>query len=587
MQQATEEGHAGMMTTGRRGGEGVVGGDGGRGAPPRLQYRAGSRRLRHHRFARRILLALASFLPACAPAPRDPATVVYASGADLESANPLVTVHPFARQVQRHALFVTLVRLDSALTPAPYWARAWEWSPDGRTLTFRLHAGLRWHDGARATARDAAFTLEAARDSATGFPRRADLAGIAGVTAPDDTTLVVRFEPAPPALPGILAELPVVPRHLLDTVPRARLRQAAFSTAPVGNGPFRFVERRAGQRWVFERDSGFPAAMGGPALVRRFVVAVVDEPTTKFAGLVAGDLDAAGVSPTMAALVARDPTLRVVSYPVLFVNALVFNAARPPFDDLRVRQAVSLALDRARAIEAALAGYALPAGGPVPPDNPLALAAPAEHAPARADSLLDAAGWRRGADGVRARGGRRLALTLLTVGSGDNAVEQLLQADLRARGIALEIRQLELGAFLAEARATPKRFDLLVTGIPGDLSLAYLAAMFDSRLAGGPLDYAGWHTPTLDARFAAVRAARDPAALREAWHDVQRELARDLPVTWLWHARGVQGVSARLEGVRMDLRGELATLGRWVPRPRAGVTPGEAPAARVGAAPAP
>ena len=520
---------------------------------------------------RRATRALALLLPlaaslSCETPERDPATVVYASGTDLESANPLVTVHPFARQVQRHALFVTLVRHDSLLRVLPYWARRWSWSADRRTLTLSLEPALRWHDGRAATARDAAFTLAAARDPATGFPRHADLAGVEESVALDDTTLRLRFAAAQPDVPSILAELPVVPAHLLAGVPRGDMRRAPFGTQPVGAGPFRFVERRPGQRWTFERAPGFPASMGGAPAVRRFVVAVVDEPTTKFAGLVAGDLDAAGIAPTMAPLVRRDARLRVVEYPVLFTTGLVFNGQRPPFDDARVRRALSLSVDRARIVRAALAGFGVPASGPVPPDNPLALDVAVAHDTAAADSLLDAAGWRRGADGARRRGGALLTFTLATVGSGDNALEQLLQADFAARGIRMEIRQLEMGAFLTAARARRKEFDALVAGIPGDLSLAYLAAMVDSRLTGGALDYAGHHTAGLDARFARVRAAGSADALRDAWRDVQRELAADVPVAWLYHARGVQGVSARLDGVRMDLRGELATLARWQPR---------------------
>jgi peptide/nickel transport system substrate-binding protein len=503
---------------------------------------------------------------ACSPPERDPATVVYASGTDLESANPLVTVHPFARQVQRHALFVTLVRHDSLLRVLPYWARRWTWTADRRTLTLSLEPALRWHDGQRATAHDAVFTLEAARDPATGFPRHADLAGLDDVAAVDDTTLQLRFAAAQPEVPTILAELPIVPAHVLRGVPHGDMRRAPFGTHPVGAGPFRFVDRAPGQRWSFERVPDFPASMGGAPAVRRFVVAVVDEPTTKFAGLVAGDLDAAGIAPTMAPLVRRDRRLRVIEYPVLFSTGVVFNGQRAPFDDVRVRRALSLSVDRARIVRAALAGFGVPASGPVPPDNPLALALRVAHDTARADSLLDAAGWRRGADGMRRRGGAVLAFTLATVGSGDNALEQLLQADFAARGIRMEIRQLEMGAFLTAARAPRKEFDALVAGIPGDLSLAYLAAMFDSPLAGGALDYAGYHTARLDARFARVRAAASAAALRDAWLDVQRELAAEVPVAWLYHARGVQGVSARLDGVRMDLRGELATLARWQPR---------------------
>jgi peptide/nickel transport system substrate-binding protein len=142
-------------------------------------------------------------------------------------------------------------------------------------------------------------------------------------------------------------------------------------------------------------------------------------------------------------------------------------------------------------------------------------------------------------------------------------VEQLLQADLAARGIELRIRQLELGAFLAAARARPPRFDMLLTGIPGDLSLAYLAAMFDSRQAGGALDYADYHSARLDSAFAAVRAATSARDLALAWGAVQRALADEEPVAWVYHSRGVQGISRRLSGVRMDLRGELATLHDW------------------------
>ena len=149
------------------------------------------------------------------------------------------------------------------------------------------------------------------------------------------------------------------------------------------------------------------------------------------------------------------------------------------------------------------------------------------------------------------------------MGSADNAAEQLIQADLAALGIRVEIRQREMGAFLAEARARDKRFDALLTGVPGDLSLGYLTSMFDSRLAGGALDYAGFHTPRLDALLATARSAVGDDTRRAAWHDVQRELARAMPVAWLYHARGLQGMSRRLKGVQMDLRGELATLAQW------------------------
>lgn len=515
----------------------------------------------------RASIAALAVLAACGPSPRPAGVVVYASGADLESANPLVTIHGLSRQVQRYVLFTTLARYDSTLAPAPYLARAWAWSPDRATLTLTIAAGVRWHDGAPTTAHDAAFTLLAARDPRTGYPRAADLAAVDTAFARDDSTLVIRFIAPQPLFPAVLCELPVLPEHLLRGVRREDMRRAGFNFAPVGNGPFRFRDRVPGQRWTFERNDSFPASLGGPPRIERLVIAVVDEPTTKLAGLASGDLDFAGIAPTMAALAARDPTLRVMDYPILLSTALVFNTHRPPFDDVRVRMAVNLSLDRDRIVQVALAGYGRPAAGPVPPESPLALPGDARHDVRTADSLLDAAGWRRGPDGRRARGGVPLAATLLTVGSGDNAVEQLVQADLAERGLTVNIHQMEMGAFLVRARAMPKDFDLLVTGVPGDLSLSYLGAMYDSRQRGGALDYGDFHTGELDALFARTRTAT-AAELPAAWRAVQSALARDVPAAWIYHARGLQGVARRVEGVAFDLRGELQSVVNWHVRSR-------------------
>lgn len=509
----------------------------------------------------------------CAGSPRPADVVVYASGTDLESANPIVTIHPLSRQVQRHMLFVTLARYDSTLTPRPYFARGWTWSADRRVLRMPLHP-LVWHDGVPTSAHDVAFTLSLARDPRAGFARATDLAAVDSVVAETDSTLRIHFAVPQRELPAVLCELPIVPRHLLASVPPGELRRAPFNLAPVGNGPFRFVDRVPGQRWTFARNDAFPASMGGPPRIRQLVVAVVDEPTTKFAGLAAGDLDFAGIAPTMAALAERDPMIDVMDYPVLFATALVFNVRQAPFDDVRVRRAINLSIDRERIIRAALAGYATPAAGPVPPANPLAAAEPVARNVSRADSLLDAAGWRRASGGWRTRG-QPLRVELLTVGSGDNAVEQLIQADLAERGIRVSIRQLELAAFLARARATDRDFDMLVTGVPGDLSLAYVRAMFDSRQRGSALDYAGFASPEVDRHLLAVDRARTEQELRTAWARVQQALADEVPAVWLYHSRGLQGVSARMRDVRMDLRGEMATVARWstAGAPRAGVSP--------------
>src|SRR5438093_12797132 len=172
------------------------------------------------------------------------ATVLFASGADLQSINPLLTLHPLARQVQRYVLLTTLARYGSLLVPRPYLARSWRWSDGGRALTFRLRTDVRWHDGTVTTARDVVWTLQAARDPATGYPRFTELETLTSVAALDDSTVELRFSGAavPRAgadLPDVLTDLAILPAHLLDSVPHARLRDASWNVHPVGNGPFR------------------------------------------------------------------------------------------------------------------------------------------------------------------------------------------------------------------------------------------------------------------------------------------------------------------------------------------------------------
>ncbi len=137
-----------------------------------------------------------------------------------------------------------------------------------------------------------------------------------------------------------------------------------------------------------------------------------------------------------------------------------------------------------------------------------------------------------------------------------------MQAQLREIGVEVSIRQLELATFLAVAQGPARDFDALVTGIPGDLSLGYVAAMFEARDAG-PLAYPGYRNAAFDAAVAEVRSASTEEELQDAWRTVQQILAEDHPTTWLYHARGLQGANRRVQAAPPDLRGELATIAQW------------------------
>lgn len=520
---------------------------------------------RVHCVANRLVLSAALLVVsgACAGSPRSADTIVIASGTDLEGMQPLTTVHPLSRQVQRYLVFTPLVRLSSTLDAEPWAAASWSWSADRRALTFVLDTALRWHDGRPVTTSDARFTLDLARDSTTGYARRGDLAAIDSVADPARDTLRLFFARPQADVPLVLAELPLLPRHRLHDVPGSALRRHAFTLEPIGSGPYRVVAREADRRWIFERVPGFPARMGGDAATKTLVIAVVDEATTKVAGLVSGALDLAGVNPATAALVQRDPTLRVLGYPTFFTNWLVFNPGCDAVRDVRVRRAVAIAIDRQRIVQAGVGGFGVPSDAPA---ADLARDTTPVHG-ARADSLLEAAGWRRTGTGVRTRNGASLVLTMLSVGSGDNPVEQLLQSDLRARGIDLRIATRDYGALLASARRGSCDHCVIYTGVAGDPSRSQLAALFDPAGAGGALDFGAHRPATLTPVFARLRTISDTAARSVAWQEVRRILADSVPATPVFHSRGVQGVSRRLQHLVIDLRGELYSAARWTLSP--------------------
>ena len=248
---------------------------------------------------------------------------------------------------------------------------------------------------------------------------------------------------------------------------------------------------------------------------------MVDEPTTKLAALASGELDFAGINPAHAAFIRRNPRLTMLTYPLLFTYGIVLNTRAPPFADPRVRQALSLALDRREIRDGYLYGFATIAAGPVMPGLPGAL-----DLPLPAESV----------DSARALlGGRTISFELLTVGSGEAALEQMIQAQLARAGFQVSIRQFELSAYLDRVNARQHDFQAAVMGLSGDLGQGQIWQWAD--IAGFPL----------------------PRETDQA----QRALVDGMPVVFLYHARGVQGMNRRIHNVRMDVRGELATVRDW------------------------
>lgn len=498
--------------------------------------------------------------------PRTGGTVVIVSTDDLDHANPLVTSTRYTQEILRYALFLPLVRYDAGLDLVPALARAWEVEGD-TAVVFHLRDDVRWHDGRPTTAYDVAFTFQRILDPGTASPGAERLSGWGDAAIIDSFT--VRFPVSRPEPMGVLPLVPIVPRHLLDTIPPERMRQAEFNRSPIGNGPFRFVEHRSNDRWVFEANPEFPEALGGRPRIDRLFWRIVPDGAAQVAEVRTGNAHLAlGTTVEQSVEAVRAADLRLIVRPSRQFGFVGWNGRRPPLDDPRVRRAFALSIDRQELIDGLRSGHGTLADGPVGPwhwaYDPEGGGMP--YAPDSARTLLDAAGIvDRDGDGLRDRpDGSPLRLELkVPAGNAFNRdLGEMIAADLRAAGIALELRPTETGTLIQDVTSPARAFDAFLYGWETDFRLD-VRDLYHSAGIDGPLQFAAYRNPAVDSLIDRLATEYDRAAATAAWRRLQRQLRDDQPWTYLYYYPDVYITSARLHGADMDIRGALVNVSRW------------------------
>ena len=499
----------------------------------------------------------------------DGATVIVGMRSDFGSFNPVTSSGQYDLEVMNHALFTPLVQYDENLDVVPHLAESWELIGD-TGVTFRLRRDVRWHDGQPVTARDVEFTFNLAKNEQTAsLLGSAFLADVASAEVVDDYTITFHFvRPHAQALEDFW--WPPLPRHLLEGVAPAELRNAPFNRQPVGSGPFRFAQWRSNEQLVIERNPDFPEGLGGPAAARRVVFRVVPEASTMLTELLTDNVHVdIPVLPDQVGQLRDNAEVRLHSFPGRTVYYLGWNNARPPFDDPTVRLALAHAIDRQEIVDALLYGEGAVATSTIPPWHRLYPdVEPLAHDPARAQQLLEQAGWvDRNGDGVRENAqGQRLTFTILS--SDDalrRAVVEVLQSQLRGVGVDAQVRVMEFQTMLQRHRE--RDFDAVFTNwVLDNFQVASAPmALFHSREAATPLsaNRSSVRIPELDAVLERGAAATDEATQRAAWREMTELLQREQPVTFMFWLNELAASRADMSGVEMDPRGEFQSIARW------------------------
>jgi peptide/nickel transport system substrate-binding protein len=341
----------------------------------------------------------------------------------------------------------------------PWLATAWRWSDDARTLEMTLRDGVSWSDGAPFTAADVELTFHM-----IGEHPALDLDGVwsflAGVEAQGPRTVAFRFRR--PFAPGIyyIAKTPIVPAHIW----RGIADPVAFANpAPIATGPFTEVELFESQIYQLGRNPRY--WQGAPAVTALRFPAYSSNEQANLA-LISGEVDWAGnFVPAIDRVFTGADRAHHYWFPLVNGTTLLYaNTTRPPLDDVRVRKALSLAIDRELVVEVAMDGHTHPSDATglddglaswrdaanAPGGAPgRALGDWVHHDPVLAAALLDQAGCPRGPGGVRSCHGVPLALTLQTVAGWSDWLRaaQIIARDLSALGVATRVRTHDFTAW--------------------------------------------------------------------------------------------------------------------------------------------
>jgi peptide/nickel transport system substrate-binding protein len=485
-----------------------------------------------------LLLLSTLLVPVLAVAAKDELTVV--QGTEVTTLDPQQVQGIDGIAIVRH-LFNSLVFLDARGEIVPDLAERWDVAADGATWTFHLRKGVKFHDGSPFNAEAVRFTIE--RAIGPGSPAslaKRYLSIIDRVEVVNDATVrIVTRGPSGPFL-----------YHMAHISGAAMMSPSATQKAgtnigrqPVGTGPFRLVEWRRGDEVVIERNDAY---FGERARVRRIVYKIVPEVATRVLQLETGEADVAlRLPPFEVKRLSANPSLDVVKTVSIRPMMFYLNTRKKPFDDLRVRRAVNLAIDRKELIQSVLSGEATPL------DSPLASPMPGhihvqnlEYDPARARALLREAGV---PDGFTLTMDCTLGRFVL-----DREVCTAVAGQLAKVGLKTQTRMF--GDYPQYIASRAKRdYDLTQFGFAAgsmDPDAAFQSTVHSSNV-GKNFNWSDVSNAKIDTLIDAGRTTVDEKKRRAIYAELQKLVMQEYPMLFLYTEHEFTGVRKGVTGVVM------------------------------------
>lgn len=441
-----------------------------------------------------------------------------------------------------------LVRYDERNRPAPELAtdvptqKNGGISKDGLTITWHLRKGVKWSDGYAFDADDVVFSTNAVNNPRNNEVGRDGWDLITKIDEPDKFTVVYHLKkPYSAYLPTFFgsagANPCILPKHLLAKLPN--INNADYNSKPVGIGPFRYVRWVRGDRVELEAN---PNYWRGTPKLKKIVYKIIPDRNTLLTQLQTGEIDmwpylGVGYYDRVRAI-STATTIHGAGYYYAHID---YNNTHPVFKDKAVREALRYALDRKTIRDKINHGLGALQEGQLTPVNPLYTKLPdIPFDIAKANKLLDDAGWTRGADGIRTKNGQRLALTF-AVNSGVPDVDQeveLMRATWQQIGVAIDVRHYAPAVFFGPYQQGgiiyTGKFDLITFSWgmtpDGDMSNTHECNQIPPN-GQNDLRYCN---PKTDALLEKAKATYDEDARKPILEQIQKQIIEDAPEIVLW-----------------------------------------------------
>jgi len=474
----------------------------------------------------------------------DPNTLVMIIESSPTDLDPRVGLDAQSARIDE-LIFDALLTRDEHFNVQPGLAERWE-VPDPLTYVFHLHRGVTFHNGSSLTSRDVKWTFDSLLEGKIRSTKTATYRFLDRIDTPDDFTVVFHLKEPYASLLWNLSEgaIGIVPYGALGEMTRT----------PIGSGPFRFVSAEQDKEVILQRNDRY---WGTKPLLFRVRFTVVPDATTRALELRKGSADVAinALTPDTVLALEREPNLRIERGPGTILAYIGFNLRDPVLRDVRVRQAIACAIDRGPLLQYIWRGLAQPASSILPVQS-WAYAPSTSgftYNPEKARQILDSAGY-------RLLNGVRFHLTMKTsTEESTRLLAAVLQQQLRAVGIALDIRTFEFATFMADVTNGAFQF----------YSLRWIGNedpdIFDTVFHSNSFPPAGrnrgfYSNPRIDSLIDRARGETDQNIRKRLYVEIQDILAQDVPSINLWYFDNVLVHTRRVRDLSLNPSGNYDFL---------------------------